>query len=601
MAVDPSIVINLAAEFTGKKAFTQSEKAIDKLGKRLKQAVIGAGVASLLKSSVNAFIAEEKSAAILANTLQNLGFEKLTGDVEKFIGQSQLATGVLDDKLRPAFQALLTATRDVAKSQKLMQLALNVSAGSSVDLETVTSDLANAYAGNMKGLKKYKLGLTQAELKVISFTDLQTRLNSVFAGASAKAADTYAGKLARLGVAVDQAKESIGKGIIDGLMTATGTANIEELQRAIISFGDSAGSVFKSLGGILKENLTLIKTIGVSLAAIWTLSKISAAVVGTITLVKNLNRAYKTLRATAIGTAIAEMAVLNPLGAVAYAAVLVGLIAGTVKAVDLLGDAYDKANEKKDALLNKPATARRFFTGGSGNTMSTGGRNLADEAAAKKNAKETLKVNKDTLKLAKAKAIFDIQKIQIEAALKGKISDEDRIRLKLMQAIEDENITQIDKYTKMLSEAQAKTLELVTTLQSIKPMGDIFQNWNFMSVKEQLASLDTYFRNFAGSAASAFNALSQAQQAALGGYVPFVGAKPNVPSSVTDGAGASGAGMGTNGTGNQTPTGVTVQVTVQGSVIAENDLNQAINDALAASGWAGSAIGYGRQAVITAV
>jgi hypothetical protein len=54
---------------------------------------------------------------------------------------------------------------------------------------------------------------------------------------------------------------------------------------------------------------------------------------------------------------------------------------------------------------------------------------------------------------------------------------------------------------------------------------------------------------------------------------------------------------GTAGGGSTT----VVQVTVEGSVIAENDLNQAINNALAASGWAGSAIGYGRQAVITAV
>jgi hypothetical protein len=63
----------------------------------------------------------------------------------------------------------------------------------------------------------------------------------------------------------------------------------------------------------------------------------------------------------------------------------------------------------------------------------------------------------------------------------------------------------------------------------------------------------------------------------------------------------STVGLGASGTGNQLPAGVTINTTVQGSVITENDLNQAINDALAASGWAGTAIGYGRQAVITAV
>jgi hypothetical protein len=142
-------------------------------------------------------------------------------------------------------------------------------------------------------------------------------------------------------------------------------------------------------------------------------------------------------------------------------------------------------------------------------------------------------------------------------------------------------------------------------LQSIKPLDDIFKNWNFMGVKEQLATLSSYFNTFAGSAASAFASLGAAQQAALGGYVPFKGAT-NTSLGITSTGGnttsmPSTVGLGTSGTGNQLPVGVTINTTVQGSIIAENDLNQAINDALAASGWAGSAIGYGRQAVITAV
>jgi hypothetical protein len=174
-----------------------------------------------------------------------------------------------------------------------------------------------------------------------------------------------------------------------------------------------------------------------------------------------------------------------------------------------------------------------------------------------------------------------------------------------MQAIEDENITQIDKYTKMLDEAQKNTEKLVSTLQSIKPLDNIFKNWNIMSVKEQLDTLEGYFKSFAGSAASAFASLGSAQKAALGGYVPFVGAT-NASLGITSNGGAttsmpSTVGLGTSGTGNQLPTGVTINTTIQGSIIAENDLNQAINDALAASGWAGSAIGYSRQAVITAV
>jgi hypothetical protein len=210
--------------------------------------------------------------------------------------------------------------------------------------------------------------------------------------------------------------------------------------------------------------------------------------------------------------------------------------------------------------------------------MTISGQSSKSSASAQtKLAKETLKVNKENLKLTKAKAIFDLQKIQIEAALKGKISEEDRIRLLLMKAIEDENISQIEKYTKMLDDAQKNTEKLVSTLAGIKPLDDIFKNFNFMSVKEQLASLTTYFNNFAGSAASAFNALNQQQQAALGGYKPFVGASipsvaptnPSMPSSV---------GLGTSGTGNQVPAGVTINVNT--GIGDPNAIAEAIDDVI---------------------
>ena len=476
-----NIYIDIAAEFTGKKAFKQTESAVDKLGKKLKHALIGAGVTSILTSATKAFIEDEKAASILANTLQNLGFAKLTGDIEKFIGMTQLATGVSDNQLRPAFQGLVTATHNVSKSQELLKLALDISAGSGVNLETVTTDLAKAFAGNTKGLQKYKLGLSTVELKTMSFMDIQTRLNSTFTGASAKAADTYAGKLQRLGQAVGEAKEALGKGIIDGLMTATGSANIDILQQKIIDFGTSAGNTFRELGKILKNNLTLIATIGVSLAAIWTINKIAAGITATILLIKKVNSAFKILRATAIGTAIAEMAVLNPLGAVAYGLALVGVIAGTIKAVDLLGDSYEKAANKKDALLTGRASAHRSFTGGSGASMSTGGRNLADEAVARKNAADLLKSNKAATaaqiaaaKIAKAAAIFDMKKIQIVAALKGNISEEERIRLELMLAIENKQVDKVTELEKKLKDVQDRNAILLATLASIPSVGNPF-------------------------------------------------------------------------------------------------------------------------------
>jgi hypothetical protein len=157
-----------------------------------------------------------------------------------------------------------------------------------------------------------------------------------------------------------------------------------------------------------------------------------------------------------------------------------------------------------------------------------------------------------------------------------------------MKAIEDENISQIEKYTKMLDEAQKNTEKLVSTLAGIRPIDDIFKNFNFMSVKEQLASLTTYFNNFAGSAASAFNALNQQQQAVLGGFKPFVGA--SIPSAApTNPSAPSTVGLGATGTGNQLPAGVTINVNT--GIGDPNAIAEAIDDVITNARNRGTLVG----------
>jgi hypothetical protein len=122
-------------------------------------------------------------------------------------------------------------------------------------------------------------------------------------------------------------------------------------------------------------------------------------------------------------------------------------------------------------VLKTPNTNRSASPAG---TYKRNAAEIAAAAAAKKQrddmlaaTKKATKAQQDLLKISKAKAIFDIQKIQIEAALKGKISNEERIRLLLMKAIENENIDDIAKYTKALDEAQAKTKVLQDLLTAI--------------------------------------------------------------------------------------------------------------------------------------
>jgi len=537
-----SILIDVAAEFTGKKAFKQADTATEKLTKSAKNLGrtlgISLGTAAILgfaKASVKAAADDQKAQKQLALALKNVGLERDAASAESYIQRLQSEFGVVDDKLRPAYQKLAIATRSSAETQKLLSLSLDISAATGKDLEAVTGALSKAYLGSNTALSKLGVGISKADLKTKSFNDITNQLADTFKGAAAASAATFAGSIAKLGVASQNVKEIIGTGIIDALKTLGNDDSVSNLAKDMESVATSVADAIRGVGILLAE-LQKIPGIG------------------------------------AVGNILGFLYKASPVG------MLADLGAQSRRKAEV---AAQKNPVQSGSYLSKPTTAQT------------------------KVAKETLKVSTAQLKLAKAQSIFDIQKIQIEAALKGKISEEERIRLKLMQAIESENIDQIDKYTKMLGDAQTKTAELVSTLASIKPLDDIFKNWSFMSVKEQLASLSSYFNTFAGSAASAFSSLGSAQKAALGGYVPFVGAT-NASLGITSTGGGmtstpSTVGLGTNGTGTQVPAGVTINTTIQGSIIAENDLNQAINDALAASGWAGSAIGYSRQAVITAV
>jgi len=481
-----NIVIDIAAQFTGQKAISKSEKAINDLAKTIKRAAIGGGIAALLTNSAKAFAEDEKAAAMLANTLKNLGLQTFTASIEAMIDKTQLATGVLDEQLRPAFTKLVTSTGDAIKAQELLKLALDVSAGSTVDLVTVSSDIANVVAGNNKGLKKYALGLTQLQLKTMSATDVQKKFLEVYGGASEAASKTFAVSLNRIKAAAEMARESLGKGLIDGLMIATGSQNIDELQQKILDFGKSAGNAFKTLGTIVRDNLGLLKSLAITFAAIWTAGKVIAGITTVQKFIKALTASYKILRATAIGAAIAEMAVLNPIGAIAYGATLVAAISAATIGINKLEDAFGNAADAADKLaqprqyggvyadlyLKQKAAAEQKAIQ---DKIKKEKAAAAAIAAAKAKADKLAAANK--AKLEKASAVFDLQNIQIAAALKGKISEEEKTRLLLMQAIADEDATKAEKLQKKLEEIQAKNEAIAKSLTEISQVTNPFQAW----------------------------------------------------------------------------------------------------------------------------
>jgi hypothetical protein len=259
MAAD--VRIDIAAQFVGNKAFKDADKATDKLTKNVKGLAKGLlavysaqKLLSYAKASVKAFAEDDKAAKALGTTLKNLGlaYGSNIGTVNGFISRLEMQTGVLDDELRPAMDRLLRATGDVTKSQELLGLALDISAGTGKSVTQVSQSLQKAYLGQKQALGRLGVGLTKAELETSSFEQIQARLAVLFAGQASAAADTYAGSLSKLTVASNNAKETIGKGLVDALMTITNSSTTDEFIAKIDKAAQAIADFVRETGEFIR-------------------------------------------------------------------------------------------------------------------------------------------------------------------------------------------------------------------------------------------------------------------------------------------------------------------------------------------------------------
>jgi len=225
-------------------------------------AAAGAYAAKLAVDGVKAAIEDEKAQTQLALALENAtgATNAQIKATEDSILQMSLASGVADDTLRPALGRLVRSTGDITKAQDLLAIALDVSTATGKPLEGVATALSKAYDGNTAALGKLGVGLSTAELKSMSFEQVQGRLSDLFGGAAAANADTYAGKIARVQVAFDEAKETLGQALLPILDKFLGFIN-ENALPAIQAFtsafslteGDGFGKVITDVGNTLKK------------------------------------------------------------------------------------------------------------------------------------------------------------------------------------------------------------------------------------------------------------------------------------------------------------------------------------------------------------
>ena len=586
-----SILIDVAAEFTGKKAFKQAETATDKLtksakslGKTIGISLSTAAILGYAKASVKAAAQDQKAQKQLALALKNVGLERDAASAESYIQRLQSEFGVVDDLLRPAYQQLAVATGDTAKTQKLLGLALDLSASTGKDLSTVTAALSKAYLGNNTALSKLGVGISKADLKTKSFEEITSQLAKTFKGAASASAATFSGSIAKLGVASENVKEIIGTGLIDALKTLGQDTSISDLaddmERAALSLADflrglAQIATFEISGS--KKNLLYILTRPI-------VDSLSAGPLGAISRI-----GAKARRAAEIA------AQKNPIQSGSYLS--------TQKKITVLtkeqaaAQAKILADKKAQAILDK---ANLALNKGSEIfdmdkiQIAAALTNQAEQLGKATSASQLLQIANDTARLNVKQSILALEDAiasKDQAAIiaaTAKLNED----LKILGALQNQSIKMQD-IKSILDSLKPKDLinqsNLDEALRKIKEMLALMAQMAIDATKKPIVPIVPLVpsgngRDFSTpakvaaataklpasvTAADFFANLTEEEQAQLSGFVPFKGA--NIPSSASQPFTPSSVGYGTSGTGRQVPVEANFTFNINAGAIANPD------------------------------
>ena len=470
-----------------KKDIKGFDKTIKALGKTFLGLFAAQKMLAFGKASVKAFAADDKAARLLLNTLENLGAGYAATNVEDFIAKLQNTTGVLDDALRPALQTLLTATGDIEKSQGALALALDISANGVISLETATKALAKGFQGNTTSLGKMGGAVSKATLATGDMNKITAELTAKYQGSALTAAAGYSGQMDKLAVASANAKETIGKGLLNSLTLLGGEGGIGSVTNAIDEL---------SIG-------------------------LSEAIVSTSKLIAELKKM------PVVGSYLERM-LTNPLGLpsnmVAFGK------GGMIDKYREIGRSTVKTGygQQSPGERNKAIIA---------NAKLLAQRKLETDALMAKNkaTKEELQLKKDQAALDELKKKFDLERIGILAALAQATDEDTKARLRAMLAILDESA----KGVKSASENLAKVMadKAIAEALAIANLG------KFTLALDGTILKSTVLNGDLALVASGLRGFSTAI-AGLPTTGPFQGATGFTPFPTTNGGGGAGGGAG---------------------------------------------------------
>jgi len=414
-----------------KAAQTSIEKltgTAKKLGLALGLALSVNKIVAFGKTSVAEFTASEKAAAALQNTLRNTGNLLEFPDTEAGIKNLARLSGVADDTLIPAFTQLYLATGDINLALQNLNTAIDVSRGSSNDLGKVVDALSKGYMGNTKGLAGLNVGLSRAYLTTGNMVDITKELNNTFGGASAAYLETYAGKVAILNNNWNETKEIVGQGLVMAFEEATG-------KRGVMGMTDSMENLGFAISATAIRIGQLIKVLGTDIPLV---SDVLKRVVDGWSYILGVEETRFDIQNEVLKTN-------TRLNWEAMQA----------------AEAQAKRNKEYLAFLAKQKKLTE-----------------ASAAAAKKRAAEEKKLAAERKLLEQAGSLFNMDEIQIFAALQNKITDQEKLRLSLQLALIQENASEASKLATELVKSQLQTTNLAEAIAKLPKALYPFEGWS---------------------------------------------------------------------------------------------------------------------------
>jgi hypothetical protein len=321
---------NLIVNFIGKNQLSKTtavmskdlrkfKSQVDMVGKSMNSTFgalgLAVGLGTLvngLKNATKAASDDRKSQGLLATALKNTvgATDQAIAGAERWIKNTQLSTSVLDDELRPALSTAVRATGSLAKGQELLDVALDVSAGTGKDLGTVTNAMSKAFNGNSGALKKLLPSIKDG-------SDFMEQLKTQFAGSAEEAANLDPYK--RLEVIFADIQETVGTALLPALeefsfylASPEGQQNVRQIVDLFVAMGKAIGDVITflikniDLVKIMVAELVILKLAWFGINAIMKLY--TAGVIGATTATRALKWALVSTGLGAVAVAVGTLA-----------------------------------------------------------------------------------------------------------------------------------------------------------------------------------------------------------------------------------------------------------------------------------------------------